>query len=72
MAINVSVQSNGGFLPRHDTVDPMSVPLGTPIKYHEEFLSLHPIILPKRFGIPPPDWGMLRKGLNAFRFFLKQ
>ena len=28
------------FLPRHYTVDPMSLPLGNPIKCHEEVFSL--------------------------------
>ena len=39
MAINVSVQ-----YPRHDIVDPMLLPLGNPIKYHEEVLSLQPML----------------------------
>ena len=29
------------------------------------------MILPKRFDIFLPDWGMLRKGLDAFRLFFK-
>ena len=36
MAMNVSVQYNGGFLP-DDTLDPMLLPSsGNPIKYYEE------------------------------------
>ena len=36
MAINVSVQYNGGSFPRHYTVDPRLLPLGNPFKCHEE------------------------------------
>ena len=31
------------------------LPLRNPIKYHEEVLSLQPMIPPKRFDIFPPD-----------------
>ena len=62
MAINVSVQHNGGFLlGTIYTVDPMLIPLGNPFKCHEEVLYLQPIIPPKRFDIFPPDWEMLRR-----------
>ena len=37
------------------------LPSGNPFKCLDEVLSLQPIIPPKRFGIPPPDWGMLRR-----------
>ena len=44
------------------TVDPMLLPSGNPFKYHEEILSLRPMIPPKRFEISPlSDWGMLRR-----------
>ena len=43
MAINVSVQYNGGLLPRHQTVDPRLLPSGNPLKCHEEVLSLQPM-----------------------------
>ena len=60
MAINVSVQYNGGLLP--DVIlDPMLFPSENPTKCHEEVLSLQPKIPPKRFGIFPPDWEMLRR-----------
>ena len=50
MAINASVQYNGGFLPRHDAVDIILLPLGkNPIKCNEEVLSLQPMVLTKRF-----------------------
>ena len=55
MAINVSVQHNGGFSPRHYTVDPMLLPSRNPIKCHEEVLYLQPLIPPKRFDIFFPD-----------------
>ena len=55
MAINVSVQHNGGFLP--DII----LPSGNPFKCNEEVLYLQPMIPPKRFYIFPPDWGMLRR-----------
>ena len=40
MVINISVQYNGGFTPRHDTVDPKLLPLGNPVKYHVVALYL--------------------------------
>ena len=54
MAINVSVQYNGGLLPD-------IIILVDPFKCHEEVLYLQPMIPPKRFDIFPPDWGMLRR-----------
>ena len=62
MAINVSVQYNGGLLPGiillpHVTM----IPSGNPFKCHEEVLYLQPTIPSKRFDIFPPDWGMLRR-----------
>ena len=59
MAINnvVNVQYNGGLLPDTYTVDPMLLPSGNPFKFHEEVLSLQPMIPSKRFDIPPPAWG---------------
>ena len=49
MAINISVQYNGGFLPGvifHTVVDPMLLPLRNPFKRHENMLSLQPMIPP--------------------------
>ena len=56
MAINVSVQYNGGLLPDIIllSVDPMLFPSGNPFKCHEEVLYLQPLIQPKRFDIFPP------------------
>ena len=61
MAINVSVQYNGGLLPDIILfVDPS----------HEEVLYLQPLIPPKRFDIFfPPDWGMLRRSRCVLIFF---
>ena len=43
------------------TVDPILLYYhGNPFKCHEEVLYLQPMIPPKRFGIFPPDRGMLR------------
>ena len=61
MAINVSVQYNGGLLPDIYTVDPKLLPSGNPFKCHEEVLILQPMMPPRRFDIFPPDWGMLRR-----------
>ena len=72
MAISVSVQHNGGFLPRHYTVDPiMLLPSGNPFKCHEEVLYLQPMIPPKPFDIFPLTEGC-SEVLDAFRFFFKQ
>ena len=66
MAINnVSVQHTGGFLP--------DIILLTQCYYHRGtrlnvMKNLQPMIASKRFDIFPPDWEMLRKGLDAFRF----
>ena len=44
MAINVSVQHNGGLLPDIIPVDPRSLPSsGNSFKYHVEVLSLQPM-----------------------------
>ena len=67
MAINVSVQNNGGLLPDiHYTVDPMLLPSGNPFKCHEEVLYLQPMIPPKRFDIFSPLTGGCSEGLGAF------
>ena len=54
------------------TVAPMLLPSGNPFKCHGEVLYLQPTIPPKRFDIFPPDWGMLRRSIGAFKFSLKQ
>ena len=45
-------------------------PSGNPFKCHKEVLSLHPMILPERFDISPPDWGMLRRS-RCVQIFLE-
>ena len=45
MAINVSVQYDGGFLP--DIILPMLLPSGNPFKCHEEVLYFQLLIPPK-------------------------
>ena len=67
MAINVSVQYDGGFLPdiilltQCYTVDPMLLPSGNPFKGHEEVLYFQLLILPKRFDIFSPRLGDAQK-----------
>ena len=53
MAINVSVQYDGGFLP-DITADPMLLLSGNPFKCHEEVLYFQLLIPPKRFDIFSP------------------
>ena len=58
MAINVSVQHNGGFLPGFILLTRCYYHRGTRLnKCHEEVLYLQPMIPPKRFDNFPPDWG---------------
>ena len=72
MAINVSVQSNGGLLPDIILmIDPMLLPSGNPFKCHEEVLSLQPMIPPKGFDIFPLTGGC-SESLDAFSFFFEQ
>ena len=74
MAINVSVQYNGGLLPdiimlltqcyyHYETCD---------CQCHEAVLSLQPVIPPKRFDIFSPLAGGCSKGLDAFGFFFRK
>ena len=60
MAMNASVQYNGGFLP-DIILDPMLLRSGNPFKYLEEVLSLQPMIPPTCFGLFLLDRGMLRR-----------
>ena len=58
MAINVSVQYNGEFLPDiipYYSVDPIyATNIGEPFKPHEEILSLlQPMFPPKHFELSP-------------------
>ena len=69
MAINVSVQYNGGLLP-----DIILLTQGNPFKCPEEVLSLQSMIPPnKRFDIFPPVWDAQKVGLlDASRFLFRQ
>ena len=70
MAVNVSVQYNGGFLPDIILLTLCHyLPSGNPIKGHEEVLSLQPMIPPKRFDIFFLLTGGCSEGLDAFSFF---
>ena len=73
MAIDVSVQYNGGFLP--------DIILLTECYYHHRgtrlsamkrffALTLQPMIPPKRFDIFSPHWGMLRRARCVQNFLL--
>ena len=71
MAINVSIEYNGGFLPDMiDTVDAMLLPSGNPFKCHEEVLAWQPIFPPKRFDIFSPSGGC-SEGLDASIFLFE-
>ena len=61
MAINVSVQHNGGFLPGIMLLTLCYYHRGTRLNVMKRFSSLQPMIPPKRFDIFPPDLGMLRR-----------
>ena len=64
MAIYVSVQYDGGFLPgMNDTVDSMLLPSRSPIKCHEKVMCLQPP-RSKRFDISPPLSGGCSEGLD--------
>ena len=72
MAINVSVQYNGGLLPDLILLTQCYYHWGTRLNATKRFLSLQPMIPPnKRFDISPPCVGC-SEGLDAFRFFFKQ
>ena len=68
MAINISVQYNGGLLPDIILLTQCYYE-GIPFKCHEEVLYLQPMIPPKRFDIFPTDWGMLKRSRCVCLFF---
>ena len=74
MAINVSVQHNGGFLPGIMLLTQCHYHLGTRLNAMKRFcicsLWSHLDVL----TFPPPDWGGAQKvGLDAFNFsFIKK
>ena len=58
MAIDVSVQYNGGLLPDIIYYRPNIISIGVPVFIcHEKVLYLQPLIPPKRFDISPPLTG---------------
>ena len=64
MAINVSVQYDGGFLPDIillTLIGSMLLPSGNPFKCHEEVLYFQLLIPPKRFDIFSPRLGDAQK-----------
>ena len=65
MAINVSVQYNGGLLPDILLLTQCYYH-GEPFKCHEEVLYLQPLIPPKRFDIFSPLTKRCSEGLRAF------
>ena len=69
MAINVSVQYNGGLLPDIILLTQCSYREGNPFKCH--VLSLQPMVPPKHLTLSPLTGGC-SEGLDAFRFFFKR
>ena len=61
MAINVSVQYNGGLLPDIILLTQCYYHRGTRLDVMKRVLSLQSMIPPKRFDVSPPDWAMLRR-----------
>ena len=66
MAINVSVQHNGGLPPDITLLTQRYYHRGNPFKCHEEVLYLQPMIPPKRFDMFSPLAGECLEGLGAF------
>ena len=61
MAINVSVQYNGGLLPDMILFTQCYFSSGNPFKCHEEVLYLQPLIQPKRSDMFSPLTGGAQK-----------
>ena len=68
MAINVSVQCNGGLLPDIMLLTQCHYHRGTRLNAMKRFVFAAPKIPPKRFDISPPDWGMLRRSRRVLIF----
>ena len=66
MAVNVSVQYNGGLYP---DIIPLTLPSGNPFKCHEDVLSLQSMIPPKRLDIFLPV-GEAQKVYRCVHIFL--
>ena len=69
MAINVSVQYDGGLLPDIILLTQCYHHRGTRLNAMKRFLSLQPMIPPKRFDILSPLTEGCSEGLDAFRLF---
>ena len=65
MAINVSVQYNGGLLP-YTLLTQCYFHRGTRLNAMKGFCNLQPMIPPKRFDIYSPLTGGCLEGLGAF------
>ena len=61
MAINVSVQYDGGFLPDIILLTQCYYHWRTRLNVMKRFCVCSLLIPPKRFDISPPNWGMLRR-----------
>ena len=73
MAINLSVQYNGGLLPGVILLTQQCYyHRGTHLNAMKSFfcINLQSMIPPKRFDIFPPDWGMLRRS-RCVQIFLE-
>ena len=71
MAINVSVQYNGGLLPDIILLTQCYFHRGTRSNAMKRFCIIQPLIPPKRLDIFPPLTGGCSEGLGAFSFFFK-
>ena len=68
MAINVSVQYNGGLLPDIILLIRWGY-VGELFRYHKEFLPIQPVFPPKFVDNFPPE-GECSEALDTFGFFL--
>ena len=68
MAINVSVQYNGGLLPDIILLTQCYYHRGTRLNAMKRFSFCSLLIPPKRFDIFSPDWGVLRRSRGVLIF----
>ena len=71
MAINISVQQNGGFLPGIILLTQCHHHRGTRLNAMKRFCLVAAYDPTKRFAIFPPVTGGCSEGLDAFNFFFK-
>ena len=67
MAVNVSVQYNGGLLPEIILLTQCYYHRGTLLTAMKRF-CIQLMIPPKHFDMFPPDWGMLRMSRRVQSF----